>query len=256
LALGLVVYDVLYLTLAAALYGGAIEAALRVHRALQPLPALLTFPAAALTALVALIAEVGLLSALCPRLRAGRFPFMKSAVFWGWLLRSMLRRVLLLPSLKWILFNSNVLRWLSLRAMGARVAFTANISSDVDLLDPQLIEIGAGAILGSRCGLTAHYVLPGLLVLDPIVVGAGAVLAGEVGVGPGCVVGERALIKPRCTLNVGAKIGARAEVGPAATVDALGSIGEDAHVGTLAYVPVRGVVIDDAHLGAQQTATP
>src|SRR2546429_162120 len=113
------------------------------------------------------------------KVASGVYPWLRGRVFWGWLLRPMPRRVLLLPGLKWVLFNSNVLRFCALRAMGARVAFTASISSDVDLLDPSLVEIGPGAVIGSRCLLTAHYVQEGLLVLDEIRVGAGALLAGD-----------------------------------------------------------------------------
>ena len=138
---GLVVYDLLYFTLAALLYGGAGYGAVRIAHALPGWPPILAWPIAVLGGLLALIAQVGLLSALCPRLKPGRYAMMKGPVFWGWIFRSLLRRVLLLPTLKWILFSSNVLRFLSLRAMGARVAFTTSISADVDLLDPSLTRV-------------------------------------------------------------------------------------------------------------------
>ncbi len=252
---GLVIYDLLYLTTAALLYGGALSAGAWVLGTLSPFSPAVSWPLAALASLLALILEVGVLTALCPRLRSGSWPFLKSRVFWGWLLRSMLRRVLLLPSLKWILFNSNVLRWLSLRAMGCRIAFTASMSSDVDVLDPSLTTIGAGAIIGMRCVLTGHYIVPGLLVLEPVAIGEKAVLAADVGVAPGVTVGEGALVKPRTTLSVRASVGARAEVGPAAFIDMLGRVGEGANVGTGAYVGVRGLVPDGGRVEAMASAS-
>jgi len=253
--LGLVVYDVLYLTLAAALYGGAAAVSLWVRALLGGVSPYVAWPLALLAALFALTFEVAVLSALCPRLVPGRYPMLKGRVFWGWLLRSMLRRVLLLPGLKWVLFNSNVLRFCALRAMGARVAFTASISSDVDLLDPSLVEIGPGAVIGSRCLLTAHYVQEGLLVLDEIRVGAGALLAGDVGLAPGVTIGEHALVKVRTSVNVRATIGPRAEVGPLAVIDALATVGAEAKIGTGAYVPVRGVVPDGGRVEAFSSAS-
>ena len=244
MAAGLVLYDLLYLSLAALLYGGALWSTWHTAASLSGnmISPFIFGPIAALAGLLILILEVAILTALCPRLKPGRYALMKSAVFYGWIFRSMLRRVLLLPSLKWILFNSNVLRWLSLRAMGARIAFTASISSDVDILDPSLTEIGAGSIVGARCGLSCHYLLPGLLVLDPIRIGQRAVLAADVAAGPGVTVGDGALVKPRSLLNIRARIGANAEVGPAAIIDALAEVGAGANVPTGALVAAKSIV--------------
>lgn len=243
MALGLVVYDLLYLTLAALLYGGAAWTAARTAHELQPrAPAAVAWALATVAALLALILEVGLLTALLPALRPGRYQLMKGRVFYGWLLRSMLRRVLFLPALKWIFFNSNVLRFLALRALGARIAFTASLSADVDILDPALTTIGPGALIGARCALSCHYVENGTLVLDVIEVGARALLAAEVGIGPGCRIGARAFVKPRTTMSIQVTVGEGADIGIGATLDALSSVGAGATVGTGAYVPVRGVV--------------
>jgi acetyltransferase-like isoleucine patch superfamily enzyme len=235
-ALGLIVYDLLYLTLAALLYGGAAFAAVRAQAALSAPAPLASYPLAALAGLLTLIAEVAALSALCPRLRPGKYTMLKGAVFWGWILRSMLRRILLLPSIKWVLFNSNLLRWLALHAMGARVAFTSSISSDVELLDPSLTVIGAGAVLGARCAIACHYVENGQLILGEVRIGARALLAGEVGVGPGAVIGERAFIKVRTAISLRAVIGAGAHVGPGAWIDKDAVVTENARIGTLQHV--------------------
>jgi len=251
----LVVYDLLYFTLATLLYGGAVYGGLRIRAALDGWPPLLAWPIALLGGLIALIAEVGLLSALCPRLKPGRYAMMKGPVFWGWMFRSLLRRVLLLPSLKWVIFSSNVLRFLALRAMGARVAFTVSISADVDLLDPSLLTIGPGAVIGARCGLSGHYVENGQLVIDGIRVGARALLAADVGVGPGCSIGPRAFIKPRSTLTLFVNVGEGAEIGPAALLDPRATVGKGAFVGSGGYVGARGVVADGGRVEAMTSAS-
>ena len=260
---GLVVYDVLYLTLAALLYGGAIAVGLRAQALLSrgaPFPVACAL--AVLVGIVALIAAVGVLSALCPRLAPGRYKLMRGSVFWGWMLRSMLRRILWLPGLRWILFSSNVLRFLTLRALGARTAFTASFSADAELLDPSLLEVGPGAIVGARCIVAGHWVQDGELVLDRVVIGARAMLAGEVIVGPGCVIGERALIKVGAALGVAVQVGERAEVGARANVDSGSRLGARCHIGSAAYVPAKSVVPDDAQweagesLSARRIATP
>ncbi len=195
------------------LYWGAGSAGLWLFGALGALP----LPVAALLAflggLVTLVGEVGLASALLPRLKAGAYPLLKHPIFFSWLFRSMLRRILWFPPLKTILFTSNVLRWLSLRALGAKVSFTANMSSDVDLLDPALTSVGAGATLGTRCMLAAHYVKDGNLVLAPIEVGAGALLGAHVMVAPGARFGARALILSRGAINQDCEVGEGAIVG-------------------------------------------
>src|SRR3954451_23686113 len=112
MAIGLVVYDLLYMILCSGLYGGALWVggqAFAAGSAHVPWP--LALIAAALSSLVTLVAAVGVLTALVPRLKPGRYTLMKGTVFYAWILRSMLRRVLFVPGLKFVLFSSNVLRF-------------------------------------------------------------------------------------------------------------------------------------------------
>src|SRR5262249_8063269 len=151
---GFIFFDVCYVVLSALAYGGALWATRALAAALTPFtPSLVAWTVALIGGLLALIAEVGLASALCPRLRPGRYPLMRGAVFYGWIFRSLLRRILLPPGLRHVLFTSHTLRWLTLRALGARVAFAANFAPDVDLTEPSLLEVGPGAIVGMRAAL-------------------------------------------------------------------------------------------------------
>ena len=148
MAAGLLVYDLLLLAFAVGLWGGAGWVGARVHAALAPFGPWLAIPAALLAGLLAAILAVGALGLLTPRPDAGRVELMKGRRFWAWLIRSLYRRVLLPGPLKPIVFTFNTLRFLALRALGARVAFSANMSTDVELLDPPLLEVGPGATIG------------------------------------------------------------------------------------------------------------
>jgi carbonic anhydrase/acetyltransferase-like protein (isoleucine patch superfamily) len=232
-----VLYDLIYLGLSAALYGCAGWIGYLCGRSL---PLWLGAPIGVLCALLALIAQVGILTRLCPRLEPGRYPLTRMGrVAISWVLRSLLRRILYPPPLKVFLFSSNVLRFLSLRALGAKVAFTSNISSDVDILDPALFTLGAGATLGARCFITGHFSVDGMLHLREVSIGPGAQLALRVIVAPGCTIGEKAVLKPGANLSVGVQVGAGAEIGIDALVDTVARIGDGAVVGTRAHVPPR-----------------
>lgn len=233
---GLVAYDVTYFALATFLYGGAAWAAARAFAAGQawaPWP-LLVVPALVVF-LVTLVLSVGALTLLCPRLVPGRVALMKGP-FMVWMVRSLLRRILFAPGLKWFLFTSNVLRFLTLRALGAKVAFTANMSADVDVLDPSLLEVGPGAVIGARSLLSGHYVEGGVLILGKISIGAKALIAADVTVGPGATIGEGATCQVRAAVGPGATVGRGATLKGDAALDVGAEVGDGAEIGVRCYL--------------------
>ncbi len=230
MAAGLLLYDALYTILAVGLYGTAGTAGWEVARRL-PLPVAFAALVGVIVFLVTLLALVALGTALCPRLVAGSYPMMRGRVFHGWLFRSMLRRILFFAPLKSLYLTSNVLRWLSLRALGAEVAFASSMSNDVDLIDPALLRVERGAMIGARALVAGHYIADGRLVLAPVVVGAGALVGGDVIVGPGARIGARATIQGR------AAVGRGAVVGEGAVVGAMAYVGTDAEVAPGERVP-------------------
>lgn len=234
---GFLVYDLLYLLLATLLYGGAAWTAFEVGTFVA---LVVPWPFAIVPSIVVflstLILEVGALTALCPRLPEGRFRVMKDPAFFSWLVRSLLRRVMFPPGLKFVFFASNVLRFLALRALGARVAFTSSFSTDVDVLDPSLLEVGPGAIIGMRCIVAGHVMLGPSLILGKIKIGAGATLAVEVACAPDLEVGDGALVKGRTSFMPGVRIGAGAQVGPLAVLERGASVADGAKLGTSAYL--------------------
>lgn len=251
MAPGLAAYDVVYIALATALYGSSAWAGAWVFGQLARHVAwpFALFPAL-LAALVALVLQVGALTFCVPRIPPGRYRLMKGKGFWAWMLRSLLRRVLMAPGLKWFLFTSNTLRWLTLKALGAKVPYDVNMSADVDLLDPSLLEVGSGAVLGARTLISGHYVEGGVLILGTVKVGARALLAGEVGVMPGVELGERAVAKARVALGPGAKVGAGASLGAETGLDVGASVGANADLGPRCTIGRGASVPEGARLPA------
>lgn len=212
--------DLMTLLLGLLLYGGAARAAAAAFSAAAPhVGAFLAAFVACLVFVLVLIAEVGLLHRVLPKPRAGRHDMLKGAAFWGWILNFMLRRLLYLGPLRNIIYASNTLRYFSLRALGCNIAFSASLSSDVDILDPALTTIGPNATLGARVLLSSHYFDKGMLTLAPIVIEKGALLSIETVCAPGVTIGEGAQILGRVSLSVFATVGAGARVNHGCTID-------------------------------------
>jgi carbonic anhydrase/acetyltransferase-like protein (isoleucine patch superfamily) len=254
LGLGLLVYDVLYAVAIVVFWGGALvvgrEAGAAIAGVVPPWAWPVALIGGALAGLVALVVSVGVASACLPRLKPGRYPMMRGAVFYGWLFRSLLRRLVMVPGLRAVLFSSNVLRFLTLRALGAKVAFSASFSSDVDLLDPALLTVGAGAVVGARSMVSGHYIEGGRLILGRVEIGEGALVAAEVLIAPEVSIGARAKVLTRAALSRGVVVGEGATVGGDAVLDGFARVGARAQIGTRAYVGMRRRVAEGARVTA------
>jgi acetyltransferase-like isoleucine patch superfamily enzyme len=245
MGLGLVAYDLTYFVIASALYGGAAWVAARafaVGAQYLPWPFLLVGCGAVF--LITLIAEVGALTLLVPKLKPGRSALMRGKNFYVWMVRSLLRRILFAPGLKWFLFTSNTLRFLTLRALGARVAFSANMSSDVDVLDPSLLVIGPRAVVGARSLLSGHYVEGGVLILGTVTIGEKAMVAADVTIGPGATIGDGATCQLRSAVGPNAVLGKGARLGGDSGLDVNVHVGANADIGVRCYL-ARGVKVPD-----------
>lgn len=242
---GLLIYDLLYLLASFTFYGAAARAAMEITVGLTPM--WLALPAAVCVFLLSLIALSGVVCACLPRLEPGTYDLMKGRVFYGWLLRSLVRRVVFFGPLKPAIFSVNLFRFLALRAQGARVAFTANVSSDVDLLDPALLGVGPGATLGARCLISGHYVIGRRLVLDRVEIGANTLLAAEVAVMPGVRIGARVFAEPQVSIGRDTVVGDGARIGRRTVLDLGVRVAADE------IVPPY-VVIRSREAGAEPTA--
>jgi acetyltransferase-like isoleucine patch superfamily enzyme len=246
-ALGLVLIDLLYFALLGALGLLAAFSGGRVWDALGPGPVRgVAAPAAAAAAWVGAVLA---LAAVTPKPRPGRYRVMGHPVFFLWVAHFVLRRCLDLPPLSTLIAQSNLLRFLVLRCFGARVAFSASMSSDAVVLDPALLEVGAGSVVGSQSLLGGHLLTGRLLRLETIRIGAGVLVSARCALGPGVTVGDGA------QLGFGAVLGLRCEVGPGAKVGGLAALPMACRVGARGVVPTGALLPVGAVVEAGTTWT-
>ena len=219
-------------------------------------------PPLALVFLVGLLLTATLIRLLLPRLKPGRYPFPKHPHAIVWLLHFSLQRLMYLPVWRHFMFAFSTFRWALLRALGARVAFNMDASSDVLILDLPLIEIGPETMIGAGCTLSGHLIEQGTLLLAGIRLERGAQVGNNGLIGPGVTVGEYAIIGPECRigaestigpftymgaacyLSPGVRVGAKAILGHQVSVGPGVSIGEGAVIQTGTRLP-RGTIVAD-----------
>jgi UDP-3-O-[3-hydroxymyristoyl] glucosamine N-acyltransferase len=211
--------------------------------------------------LVGLVFTAGVLRILLPRPRPGRYPFPWHPQSVVWLLHFAVQRFMYLPLWRHFLFSFSTLRWMLLRALGCRSAFDIDTGSDVQVLDPCLVELGPGVMIGAGSMLAAHAVEGRTLYLGRIVLGEGVQVANNAGIGPGVTIGEYTVIGPECRIGAdssfgpfahlgaaclvspGARVGAHAVVGHQVSIERDVTVGEGAVVGSGIRV-ARGTVIE------------
>ena len=217
---GMIAMDVLSLLMAILMYGSSARAAGEVFRITAPVVGtLLAVVVAVLAFLLTLLLEVALLHRLFPKPRPGRHKVMKGAAFWGWTLNFVLKRVVYFPPLRNILYSSNILRYLSLRALGCNVAFTASMSIDADIMDPSLTTVGPGATLGTRVLVASHFFEGTELNLARVTIGKDVLLGADTMLGPGCDIREGAKVLGRTTLSLFCTVGENAKIFPGSHLD-------------------------------------
>jgi len=235
--IGLVLFDLLSLVAIACLWGGAAWCGMHTYHSLA---AELWFPVALvlsiLSGLLALIVLVGVIHRLLPRIRPGRYPLLKDPMFFIWVVRFILQRALFAPGLQELLFQFNVLRYLSLRSLGAKVSFGASMSSDATILDPWLLEVEAGATIGTGCLVSGHFVDRGQLILGAVKIGANSLLAARVVVAPGTTIGKNVRILVGAMMGTDVTIDDNAIVGPDSRLESQTSVGKGVVMGTSTFL--------------------
>ncbi len=222
-------------------------------------------PPLALLFLAGLLATTAILRLCLPRLEAGRYPFPMHRRAVAWLLHFSLQRIVYLPSWRHLLFAFSTFRWALLRALGARVAFDLDTSSDVLILDAPLMTLEAGAMVGAGSTLSGHVIEQGVLVLGAVRLGRGAYVGSSVLIGPGTTIGEHATVGADCRLpgdntigaftylgaacyiSPGVSIGANAILGHQVAVGPGVTIGDHAVVATGARIPRNTIVASGTH---------
>jgi hypothetical protein len=110
------------------------------------------------------------------------------------------------------------------RIVGCRIGRGVRINSFL-LIDPYLIEIGDGTVIGGDAILSPHAFEDGALYLAPIrigrdcLIGAGAYISPGVTVGDGSTIGLRAYVRRNRRIPPGSRIHSLAGLGPRRTYE-------------------------------------
>jgi carbonic anhydrase/acetyltransferase-like protein (isoleucine patch superfamily) len=261
--LALLLLDAVSAAMLLLVYGPPAAALLWLHARLPASPWLtgLLLPLGALLLVAGVALSAAVVRLLLPRLKAGRYPFPghPQAVVWG--LHFALMRAVYLPGTRYLFFSFTTLRWLLLRALGARVAFHMQSASSIYPVDVPLLSVGPEAMLAANVMTSGHFIEQGTLSLGPVDIGRGAQLLEGVKVGPDVSIGEYASIGPECRIAPGVRIGEYAHLGMGCLLWTGVEVGDNAVLGhgvTLeAGVKVgEGAVVESgAHL-APKTQVP
>lgn len=238
--------DVLRLTFLGCLLG-----AMHVGASLPPAASspLLDVVQRIVAALAGELVALTLIRGLLPRPKVGWFRTTFNAAYVRFLMSASFNQVAWHPLVRgpfWFLHSTRVLY---LKALGARVAWTASFHEALVVRDPSLVRIGAGAQLE-----------PGV-TLEAALHGAGRVRVGEVMVGPGCLLGAHTLLMPGATLGHEARIEPATVLGEDARVGVGSTIGEGARlergvdVGSYATVGTGAILGQGVRLGDRARVT-
>lgn len=197
---------------------------------------------------------------LLPRLTPGTYAFPGHQQSVVWMIHFALMRIMNFRLWSNVILSFAGLRWLSLRAQGAKVALGIQTSSDALVTDPALFEINEGCMLAAGTIVSSHFVENDQLMLAPVSLARGVQVMGGVALTPGLQVGENSVLGPGsrflpnvvigadvylgmgCIIYQGVRIGDNAVIGHQVTVENDVVIGEGAVIQAGVRVP-KGTVI-------------
>lgn len=239
-----VAFDALFVAMFLTIAGPPAAALVAVHQrlALAPIVQALLLPLGVLLYLVGLCAMAWLVRNLLPKLEAGIYAVPKDRGVIVWLLHFALMRVMYLPVWRPLMFSTTTLRTLMLRALGARVAFGFQSSSDPVMLDPSLIAVERDAQISAGVVIACHAAMGRTLTLAPVRIGRGAQLLESVKVGPGVYVGDGSIVGAECLIGPGCTVGGAARLGPGCWLHSDVQIGDAARIGHGVTID-RGVIV-------------
>lgn len=250
-------FDLAFLILATLIVGPPLAATAALV-AWLPLPAWAAWglaPVWFVLFLVLLCAALFVARMSIPKLKPGLHAFPGSIQAVGWLLHFALQRIANQPLWRPMVFSLAGLRWLMLRALGAKAAFGIQSAMDVQLVDPSLFEVGPGSMLAANTLIAGHFIEHGLLLLAPVKLAAGVQIMGQVALAPGCELGENAVVGPGSKLLPNCKIGADVFIGLGCVLYENVTIGSDAVIGHQSTLE-RGVTIGEGAVVRPFTHVP
>jgi acetyltransferase-like isoleucine patch superfamily enzyme len=153
---------------------------------------------------------------LSPGVRPGRHPAV-SAVTLAWMILNgifTLAYRIILPLVPMTFFAEMFYRLCGMR-MGKGVRINTFL-----IMDPYLVEIGSGSVIGGDAVLSPHVFEGGTLVLAPIRIGAGCLVGGQAYISPGVEIGDGSTVGLRVYVRKGRRIPPHSRITSLAGMDA------------------------------------
>ncbi len=180
-----------------------------------------------------------LLSWFLPPLKPGKYSLFdasnKEYIFWT------LRRVssqFYLTLFQPILFLNSFLQIFILRALGAYVHRTAHISTNSQIMDPNLLYLGKKSVLGEKTILASSLVPKnGVLKTGTIRIGDFTVLGGLSKVGPGTNIGNHVFIQADVSISKSVEIKDHVFIGAMSCISSYVVIENNVNIGTNCIIP-------------------
>lgn len=204
---------------------------LHAHQPLQGWLSAVLLPPFLLLAVAGVALCTWTLRLLLPRPKPGRYPFPGHAQAVAWALHFALMRAVYLPGIRHLAFSYASLRWLMLRALGAKVAFQMQTASSILPVDAHLLTVGPETMLAADVMTSGHFIEQGTLTMGPVSIAKGAQLLEGVKVGPDVSIGEYASIGPECRIAPGVRIGEYVHLGMGCMLWTGVEVGDNAVIG-------------------------
>lgn len=181
-----------------------------------------------------LLIEIWALRLCLPPLKKGHYQVPNSSAFVLWLLYFSLSRSLSLQPIKNIILYFASLRFLSHKALGAKIAFDVSISADVNLGDHSFIEIQSGSLIGAFTAISGHLMTPDKLFLASVKIGQGVNIGAACKIAAGVKIGDHSTIGAEC------KIAPMVTIGKHCTIDAMSYLPSGTRVPDHGVYPPKG----------------
>ena len=149
------------------------------------------------------------------------------------------------------------LKRLTLRLFGYRGSLEVTMYPDTWVRDLPLLEIGKGAYLSNRATIGTNMCLTsGDVLVEPVRIGASAMVGHLAMLAPGVVLGERSEVGVGAGIGIRVNVGARTRIGPCAVVHHGATIGNRCDIGTATYIGTKSVIADGVTIPSGSVVPP
>jgi len=172
-----------------------------------------------------LVFYISLIYSSLPRLKEGFSQMPNHPTVLLWVIKFYIKKPLTLPLIHHVLHSFHTLTYVVYKLMGMNISYGFQMSSNVDIRDPELFVFGKDSTIGGDVIITGHFMIRENLVLKKVVlannvmIGAGAKILNGVkigahtAIGHGCEISHDVSIGTNCILGAKTVLGTNVVIG-------------------------------------------